>query len=452
MLFLSFVGCGSNSAGLSEGSVQPIVASGSDRAVLTIYPANPTGETIHPELFGVNISARVEPGWSGPFQNSGDEQYLALMKELDWPFIRINMGGRLMGEIFPYKGSAPVWGGLDLLIANIGRFHQGPIMVTLGRVPSWVDIASPVGRSDYASLAKNIAERFFIGGVDVALWEVINEPESLTTGTFEDVCLLFNETSVAIRGVFPSAAIGGPVLAWPRAELIERFLFLSGYYADFVSYHQYGTGDLAKPTALLMDEAVKFRDSASMTMGLIKKYQTYANEVTLTEYNMNYGWEPYTDPRQATVVGAVYAALALGYAAEGGVTKAALWEAFGDGTFGAIGFYDYSIRPVGRMLSMMAKQMPGAIVVSTFEGTGKLKAVASRGPGGRLSVLLVNYGEDEDIFLTMDISGFMTSGLAGFSVFELGPSHPSGSLFSGAKEWPKIVTVPAMSVLILQMQ
>lgn len=418
-------------------------------AVLTVKKLVPDDKEIPKELFGINISARVNDGWACPFENTADPAYREKFRALGLPAVRVNMGGVLMGELFSSPGSPPDWECLDTLLRNLGSMHNGKLMVTLGSVPDWLDISSDEDRKTYAALSQRVADRFKAFGIRPDQWEVLNEPEARWLSKYDDVCLLFNETAKWIKANDPLAMIGGPVLTWPKDELIEKFLDRSGGYADFVSYHEYGTIDLELATFDVMKRTVAFRESALRVRGLIDKYKG-GQGIALTEYNLNSTWEPYTDPRQASAEGAVFVSLALMNAAEGGVESAYLWEAFTDGSFGVIDGNN-NLRPSGRALSILAKSLRGKIVSSSITAAPgwapPLKAMATKTPEGDYTVIIANYGDEE---IPLNVSLPSDWGKRVF-VNEISRAVPDGAVHEGVRtDTGAEIELPAMSLLVLR--
>lgn len=439
--------CGNGPESADAQGVLNSVAPG--MAALAVSDSGSSGREVPKELFGINISARVNDGWACPFENTSDPAFREQFVALGVPAVRVNMGGVLMGELFPSPGSPPDWECLDTLLRNLGSMHNGKLMVTLGSVPDWLDISSDEDRKTYAALAQRIADRFMAFGIRPDQWEVLNEPEASWLSKYDDVCLLFNETAKWLKANDPMAMIGGPVLSWPKDELIEKFLDRSGGYADFISYHEYGTIYLEHATFDVMDRTVAFRESALRVRGLIDKYKG-GQGIALTEYNLNSTWEPYTDPRQATAEGAVFVSLALMNAAEGGVESAYIWEAFTDGTFGVID-ENNNLRPSGRALSILAKSLRGKIVSSGITSapgeTLPLKAMSTKAPDGDYTVVIANYG---DKAIPLDVNLPPDWGKRVF-VNEISRAVPDGVVYEGARtDTGATIESPAMSLLVLR--
>lgn len=418
-------------------------------AALTVRNLESSDMEVPRELFGVNISARINKGWACPFENTADPAFQESFRALGLPAVRVNMGGVLMGMIFPSSGSAPDWECLDTLLENLASMHDGKLMVTLGSLPDWLDISSDEDRKTYAALSQQVAERFMAFGIRPDHWEVLNEPESRWLSQYDDVCLLFNETAKWIKANDPTAMVGGPVLTWPKDELIEKFLDLSGDYADFISYHEYGTTDLELGTFDVMDRTVKFSDSALRISGLIDKYKG-GQGISLTEYNLNSSWSPYTDPRQATAEGAVFVSLALMNAAEGGVESAYIWEAYTDGSFGVID-ENNNLRPSGRALSILAKSLRGKIVsagITAAPGEAPpLKSMATKATEGDYTVVIANYGDEG---IPVDVSLPSDWGERVF-VNEISRAVPDGVVYEGVRtDTGATIESPAMSLLVLR--
>ncbi|MGO8847117.1 MAG: hypothetical protein ACLQFI_17655 [Methylocella sp.] len=165
---------------------------------------------------------------------------------------------------------------------------------------------------------------------------------------------------------------------------------------------------------------------------------------------MNSYWQP-SDPNQATVTGAVYDALAVSQAALGGVSTAAIWEAFDDGTFGVID-ENYILHPAGYMLAKMRQSLPGQIVSSSFSPAStslplNALAFATKNASGACALMLINYDQAKELQVQVTLQGTTINGT--IIRYELSAVHPNGNSTVVSKSALGNILVPANSVVIL---
>ena len=412
-----------------------------------------TGQAIYPESFGANISAQPY-GYSMPFEMTKLNDYQNAMKEIGWPALRVNIGG--WGRYLADPGSQLkdnqklYWEAIDFLIENLKHFHSGQLMITCGSIPEWMDVHNKNDILLFANLVGKLAERFQSRGVKVDYWEIINEPSK---EIFTEVCYIFNEVADRLREIDPMYKVGGPVTAWPYADLMKQFLQISGKHADFISYNMYGTSiTKVESINMLMQTALLYKKQATQIRQLILDYLKKPLPIFIGEYNMTHGTEAPRLSYQGTIHGAVWSALVTCSSALEGVRMATIWDSFGQGTYGAISYeypniQNYTIRPVGLALAALKKRLPGQSVDCQIRNQEEqLFAIATKGERAS-TVLFVNYSTDKQLDIQLNIKGIALKG--SYEYYELSSRNPKG--YTEMRNIPNkmVILIPSMSMVIL---
>lgn len=161
----------------------------------------------------------------------------------------------------------------------------------------------------FASFAKIVKDK----GWPVHSIEIFNEREHIYTGEnrINDLWRLFNHISDTIRFVNPALRIAGPALTWPRRDWTESFLTISGQKTDYFTWHGYYSGTPETPNCKVVNRGVLHIDSlAGYVNEAIGRHGLDSLTSCLTEYNVQWTWEPF-EIRHANNVGAVYQALII---------------------------------------------------------------------------------------------------------------------------------------------
>ncbi|GGR13781.1 GH39 family glycosyl hydrolase [Deinococcus ruber] len=185
-------------------------------------------------------------------------------------------------------------------------------------------------------------------GLNVAYWEVGNEPDLYATHrnapqwTPEQYCTTFRAQRAAILSVDPQAKFAGPAVsngAGSAADFLTRFVQVCGDVVDLLTWHEYPT-DGTQPddaalasVARMSDDAQRFRtllkDPAGNPLG-------YTRDVLLgvTEYSLSYRSDR---PRHlADQVGALWAAETTLRLAEAGVSVSNYFALLATGSHGLL--------------------------------------------------------------------------------------------------------------------
>ncbi|MDR3228023.1 MAG: hypothetical protein LBT53_01230, partial [Puniceicoccales bacterium] len=296
--------------------------------------------------------------------------------------------------------------------------------------------------------------------VRVAWWELWNEPDGIfgqsANARYLDLWRYYIAASRALKGVDPTLQIGGPGLAWPHGSVIFDYFKHCGKDVDFISYHQYSTGNYKTTTRQFLDNAAPHfgKEAASISRSIKRaaaagflKTPTTSLPIFLTEYNMNYGWDP-GEKRQQTPAGVVYTAIALFEAGSNGLQRAAIWSAIGNSQFGLV--HGDHTAPSGYLLRKLADWAPGNLVKTTVgvgaADAGKpaaaakpaaplVRAYATADAGTRhLTVVLINTSETQTAAVDLTLADGGTSATAASAknfgqaqVFVVNADNPAGA-------------------------
>lgn len=428
------------------------------QASVAVNLAKPTGRQVESALFGVAMP-RSE-------QHIQDPDFFERIAALQIPFLSLSLGG--FGSSVSGLDGEVSWDKIDSILAKLPSIHKGPLLVSLGGPKvagrgGWFDIGNEAHRKYWAGIVGEVVKRFEKSGAHAEYWELWIEPDSSLTRVgspdFENLWKFYIEAAKTIKEINPELKVGGPALAWPYPDTLGSYLDACGPYIDFVSYHQYGTGRLDTATSRFFSQiAPKFGTEARRVHKLMgEKLKGREIPLILTEYNMNYGWDP-GEARQQTEVNAVFTTVALMEASAGGLDKATIWGAYGDSMFGLINPETGGVAPVAYTLRQLAAWAPGRSVAVSVEPMGEpadssvrlpLRAYATLAEDGRAtSIILANFGEEEvSAFISLQMP--TQRAISKCELFEIGKNHPTG--FS--QDMPLVaqmmeVLVPPMSVVI----
>ncbi|MDQ3813960.1 MAG: hypothetical protein M3347_08415, partial [Armatimonadota bacterium] len=147
----------------------------------------------------------------------------------------------------------------------------------------------------------------------IAYWELLNEKDNdyEKRGKLDELWSLYNKLAVEVKKQYPGAKIGGPALTWPKPEWVEGFLKNCAANADFISWHNYGTGDIFETNETLFGKAPTIAGYARGVKEAVARYAPARDiETFLSEFNVKWTWDPY-ERRHENNVGAVFMASTL---------------------------------------------------------------------------------------------------------------------------------------------
>jgi len=222
--------------------------------------------------------------------------------------------------------------------------------------------------------------------------------------------------------------MGGPGLAGPNPKIMEDFLSNCGSRVDYISWHRYASGKVPVPTDTLMAETPTFGNNVRNMRALVQKYIPDRKiEIFLGEYNMCWAWTP-SDPRQATPVGAIWAASILKQLIDAKLDGAMTWHSFGGGTFGLISDTN-ELRPMGQLLEWMNRWVGGSTQFQADSSDPNVEAIAASSDSHDI-VLLINKGSAAKKVALAAGAAARTGTLYQIADGQAAPAQSNVSLFS----------------------
>lgn len=343
-----------------------------------------------PGFWGINDQEIADP------KAAGDAKYQALLKGLRPPLVRIHR-----------PDLADAWTDDEMEEWDVEKIKAGFAASTgygdaklLVNIPGWPKWMADKDHPDL--LAAGQEDAFAALCVDlmrvmredlkrpVLYWEVMNEKEAgyEKAGRLADYWKLLDTVFAAMRKAEPDARIGGPAFAWAKSDWVEGFVKKCGRHIDFISWHNYASGDIYEPNKSVLGKAAKLAGVAHAISKTLKRYVPDRTvEVLLTEYNVKWSRDP-VERRQANNLGAVFDACLLHRLALEEVDGAMIWQAKGD----AYGLFDHEDRerPAGRLFKWGAAYLSGRIAACKVEDEGLLEVLPVIRTDGVRSILLIN--------------------------------------------------------------
>jgi hypothetical protein len=360
------------------GGASPAAAQKAPRTLAASARVNlavKTGGVVRRELFGVAYIASAA--------RARDPQIARQLAALDAPVTSVSIGwfGRVRSGAAGDAAAGGDWREFDTVLAHLRALGLGtrdaPLLFALGGPAKWFDVADAAHRRVWAETIAEAARRCERAGVRVGFWELWNEPDAQfgqgANARYKHLWAFYSEAARALKRVDPTLNAGGPALAWPHGGVLADFLKTCGADIDFVSYHQYSTGNYKTGTRAFLDGmAPRFFNEARGVKERVRRELGGSlgwrdRPVFLTEYNMNYDWNP-GEQRQQDATGAAYTAVTLFSAAAGGLERAAIWSAIGNSRFGLV--HGDNIAPSGRLLRVLAKWAPGESALAEVSERG----------------------------------------------------------------------------------
>lgn len=260
---------------------------------------------------------------------------------------------------------------------------------------------------------------------DVRVFEVWNEPNGFFwSGTLHQYLTLYQNTADALEQAAAEAhrriEVGGPALAdfsatpdmaWVRA--MAAFVSAHHLPLDFFSWHEYANDPDVGPSAsfpqglcFLHSRGPAGRcDNPSLSArsvgrgvrrvrAALARYPSLHPKLWLDEWNVNAGY----DPRMSGTYGGAFVAAVLDSAQGAGLNRSCFYEAVDDAALDNFGLLTASLapKPAYRVFAMWHRMAGHIVPVSVARGPSNaapssVGAVASRGPGDSLRVLIDNF-------------------------------------------------------------
>jgi xylan 1,4-beta-xylosidase len=282
-----------------------------------------------PLIWGINDYEILDP------KGAADPGYQELLRTLKVPLVRIH-----------HAGFSNKWTEVETRTWDVGKvkagfaastgFKNSRIMMNVSHWPDWISkepILTPAQEDEFARLCGQLV-RVMRDDVKrpIAYWEMTNEMDNTyeKVGKLDDLWRLFNKIAVEVRKVDPKAKVGGPALTWAKGAWLEGFLENCAQNVDFVTWHNYASGDIFDPNEKVLGAVPN--NIAPLAKGALEAVQKYAPgrnlETFLTEYNIKWIWDP-IELRHGNNIGAVFDASVLRNMALLGVTGVTKWHAKG---------------------------------------------------------------------------------------------------------------------------
>lgn len=274
-------------------------------------------------------------------------------------------------------------------------YGDTPIMMNLTWAPKWMGGKTRLNEEQEDELAALWARLVVVMRDDikrpVAYWEITNELENIyeKAEKLDDLWRFYNKCALAMRKQDPKAKLGGMAFTWPKPQWIEGFL-QNCPDVQFVSWHNYGTGDLYQSNAEIFQKVnSNIGKNARAAMKLVKQFDKGRNlETFLSETNVKYTWDPY-ERRHQNAVGSVFHALVVKEMAQTGLTGTMLWQQRGQ-PYGSLLDNQNKTFPSYQLYQWGPQYLSGAIVTATSGDEELLELLPVISHGGRKAVLLIN--------------------------------------------------------------
>ena len=273
-------------------------------------------------------------------------------------------------------------------------YGNAKLMININQWPAWMsqsDVLEPDKVADFAALTGRLV-KIMRDDVKqpVAYWELTNELESKyeNAGKLDELWKLYSALGAAVKKADPGAKIGGAAFTWGNYKWVQSFLS-SKPDVDFISWHNYGTGDLFETNAKIYEAAgAAFPDISKSVTKTIAQSGQKVPETFLTEFNVKYTWDPY-ERRQQNSVGAVFLASVVRHVSLAGISGATLWQERGN-AYGSLINADDKIFPAYYLYGWGPKYLTGAIAGATSGDETQLEIMPVISKGGGKAVLLLN--------------------------------------------------------------
>ncbi len=288
---------------------------------------------------------------------------------------------------------------------------------------------------DAADAARWARER----GLQVAYWEIGNEPDlfSTTRGdpswTPERYCDVFRAQARAIKAVDPAARLAGPAVSGAvpgRDRFLERFVALCGDAVDVLTWHIYPTDGTRPDGEALATMAEVDRTIAAhkaLWADPARNPRGHARRIAMavTEYGLS--WQTSRMRHIADMVGAMWAMEAALRFDEQGLSAAHYFCLQGTGPHGLLDLGGVK-RPTHHAFAALGKLRGDLVAASSTDP--ELWVHAAR-DGGRLDVLVTNRATAEKALAT-GVPGFQLTGGDSFDEAVVRNEEPARALTPAA--------------------
>ncbi len=199
------------------------------------------------------------------------------------------------------------------------------------------------------------------------------------------------------RDIAPGLQVGGPAFTYPKPTWIHDLLDVAGEQIDFISWHSYASGQRTTSNEAVMARVAEIADEATLVLQELNDRGLTGVESYVTEFNVQWTWQPY-ERRHANSIGAAFQASLVLELAESGVDGGAVWHAMGN----AYGLVDDSgsRRATGQLYLWANRYAYGQVAVfrltgevdhaEPFELERRLAVAPVTMPDGERTLFLVN--------------------------------------------------------------
>jgi hypothetical protein len=365
---------------------EPNAAAPVSEARLTVHWEHVLGP-VPRALWGINDCAILDP------KQAADAKYQDYLKSLHPAFIRIHNAGLLEDWLTP---DTHVWNvpAITQGFAASTGYGDAALLLNIPSVPAWMEKQYPDRAERAAAFVKLIGDLVPILKdqlkVKITYWELLNERdgEGEKNGDLPAVWALHNQLYDAIKKRDPAAKVGGPAFTWPKPAWVESFLKTCGSHVDFVSWHNYASGDIDDPNDYVFQRADALAKQAAYVKEQVAALVPNRKlDLFLDEYNVKWTWDP-IERRHGNNVGAVFQSLVLTRMAALGLSGVAVWQSKGH-AYGLIDADD-TVRATGRLYQIGGALLVGDRVESASTDSAAVEVFAVLNADGGRTVMLIN--------------------------------------------------------------
>lgn len=341
------------------------------------------------DLFGVGDYEVHDP------KSAADTAFHSFMVQVNPPLIRIHRGS-LPKAWLNAEGTG--WNAAairECFEAIRPAYRDTPLMLNMSSFPKpWTDsdgILKPEHEHDFHRLAVELM-RIMRDEVrrPVAYWEVLNEKDGgpMKAGRYDDVLRIYIGTIKAMKAFDPAAKVGGFAFTWANPAWIKPFISAGALdVSDFITYHNYGIGEVTDSNEKLMGTLNSVSRNAQTIRRMVDEAAPGRRvPIFLDEYNVKWVWTP-IEPRHGNAVGSAFHAALLRRVALAGIDGANVWHVKG-GAYGILNA-DNTPRLTAPLFEWGAKYLVGDIPAHS-EATDELELFPVVRADGKRSLLLIN--------------------------------------------------------------
>ncbi len=337
-------------------------------------------------IWGTNDYEILDP------QKAADPGLGEFLRQTNFSLVRIHEGG--ITDRWT-NGETRTWDVEKIKAGFAGTkgYNGANVMLNIARWPGWLqggDYLPPEKTEEFVQLVGQLVDIMRDQVKQpITYWELPNEKEAAyeKLGKMDELYDLYNRLALEIKKQDPQAKVGGPAMSWPNPKWVDGFLKNCAANADFISYHNYGSGDIYDSNEELFTKPAAFESSAKAVSEAIKKYvPNRPFQMFLTEYNVEWTWTPF-ERRQANNVGAVFMASTMKHLAQTDLDGVMLWQLKGY-YYGMIDD-DNAIRPAAQLYQWGNRYMVGDIAKSD-SADERLEIMPVTRKDGARSVLIIN--------------------------------------------------------------